>query len=60
MTKSPQCKHVDLEQLEQDFHKGDILRTMTFLNKKGKIDLYYIKDKKEKNNANVRKFLKSL
>ncbi|AIL13752.1 hypothetical protein IM40_10125 (plasmid) [Candidatus Paracaedimonas acanthamoebae] len=59
MTKSPQCNHVDFSQLENDFSKGNILRTMTCLNKKGKIHLYYIKDKNEKNNKKVISFLQS-
>ena len=59
MTKSPQCADLNFKELEDKFHKGNILRTMTCLNKKGEIDLYYIKDKNEKNNKNARSFLKS-
>lgn len=59
MTKSPQCSHIKFGVLEENFREGNILRTMTCLNKKGEIELYYIKDKKETNNKNVKNFLGS-
>ena len=60
MTKSPECKGVDFEDLEKKYKNDEVIRTLTCLNKNGHIGLYFIKNEKENKNKIAINFLNSL